>query len=112
MMKTALSSGVLALALVVIGGCANEETKVSGIVVSDDIVERLGQYSPTELTADLSGVPESELSVLVELIRAGKVMDEIFLRQVSSAPGIASTRWLLSSARRHIHRELATTRST
>jgi hypothetical protein len=83
MMKTALSSGVLALALVVIGGCANEETKVSGIVVSDDIVERLGQYSPTELTADLSGVPESELSVLVELIRAGKVMDEIFLRQVS-----------------------------
>jgi hypothetical protein len=65
-------------------GCAGEHEEVSPIVVSEDITERLGKFAPTELTADLSGVPESEIAVLVELIKAGKVMDEIFLRQVSA----------------------------
>jgi hypothetical protein len=51
--------------------------------VSEDLVERLSQFAPTELTADLSGVPEGELAVLTELIKAGKIMDEVFLRQVS-----------------------------
>ncbi len=46
------------------------------------IEERLARYAPTELTADLAGVPEGEREVLKELIAAGRLMDEIFLRQV------------------------------
>jgi hypothetical protein len=44
---------------------------------------RLARFAPTELQADLSGVPESERAVLAELIRAAQLMDEIFLRQAS-----------------------------
>jgi len=52
------------------------------LAVLDDIEARLARFAPTELAADLSGVPEGEREVLAELIRAGRLMDEIFLRQV------------------------------
>jgi hypothetical protein len=52
------------------------------LAVVDDIEARLARFAPTELAADLSGVPEGEREVLAELIRAGRLMDEIFLRQV------------------------------
>ncbi len=47
------------------------------------ITAKLARYAPTELTADLAGVPATERPVLVELIAAGRLMDEIFLRQAS-----------------------------
>ncbi len=53
------------------------------ISVAPDIEARLARFAPTELEADLSGVPAEELPVLVELIRAARLMDEIFLRQVA-----------------------------
>lgn len=53
------------------------------LTVAGDVEARLQRYAPTELSADLSGVPEGERDVLAELIRAGRLMDEIFLRQVS-----------------------------
>lgn len=43
--------------------------------------ERLAQYAPHEMTADLSGVPEGEIEVLKEIIQAARIMDDIFLRQ-------------------------------
>ena len=55
---------------------------VAGLQVVTNLAERLSQYAPTELSADLTGVPESEHAVLRELILAGKIMDEIFLEQV------------------------------
>jgi hypothetical protein len=55
---------------------------VAGVAVVGDIAERLAQYAPTDLSADLSGVPEGEIEVLKEIIQAGRIMDEIFFAQV------------------------------
>ncbi len=61
---------------------ANEEAAHQDEAAPTSIEERLARYAPTELTADLAGVPEGEREVLKELIAAGRLMDEIFLRQV------------------------------
>jgi hypothetical protein len=50
--------------------------------IRPDVAQRVAQYVQTPLTADLAGLPASERRALAELIAAGKVMDEIFLRQV------------------------------
>ncbi|MDH3743666.1 MAG: hypothetical protein OES47_01030 [Acidobacteriota bacterium] len=58
------------------------DTKETDMSSEADIARRLARFAPTELSADLSGVPEGEREVLRELIAAGRLMDEIFLRQV------------------------------
>jgi hypothetical protein len=63
---------------------ATEPASEPALAVVPDVAERLARYAPVEISADLAGVPESERPVLVELIRAGRLMDEIFLRQVST----------------------------
>ena len=60
----------------------SELERIGGLPVAADISARLAQYAPTELSADLSGVPEAEIEALKEIIRAGRIMDEIFLDQV------------------------------
>ncbi len=76
-----------AVALLTLTACAPVEMPVEetaeGPFVAEDIETRLARFAPTELSADLAGVPESEIPVLVELIQASKLMDEIFLRQVA-----------------------------
>jgi hypothetical protein len=52
------------------------------VQVAPDVAARLAEYAPTTLTADISALPEGERRALGELIAAGRVMDEIFLRQV------------------------------
>lgn len=47
-----------------------------------DISERLAQFAPVEITADISFLPENEQEALTRLIEASKYMDTIFLRQV------------------------------
>ncbi len=80
---TALVVGVLVAA-----GCGGgaEETETTGgdelLVVALDIEERLAQYSPTEITADLSHLSESEMAALAHLVAAARLMDDVFLRQV------------------------------
>jgi len=76
-----MMSAVLTMAL----ACAPTENAMDETpsAESSDIATRLARFAPTEMSADLSGVPESELPVLVELIKAGRLMDEIFLRQVA-----------------------------
>ncbi|MGH9464976.1 MAG: dipeptidyl-peptidase 3 family protein, partial [Thermoanaerobaculia bacterium] len=54
------------------------------LAVVSNVAERLARYAPVEIAADLAGVPVAERPVLVELIRAGRLMDEIFLRQVTT----------------------------
>jgi hypothetical protein len=39
------------------------------------------QYAPTEIGADLSNLPASELQALAKLVEAGWIMDGLFLRQ-------------------------------
>ena len=69
-------------------GCAapepdHEEALASAVdlVVAPDVEQRLAQFVPTELTADLDGLSEAERDVLRHLVAAGRLMDEIFLRQ-------------------------------
>jgi hypothetical protein len=69
---------------------------VAGLEVASDVSERLAKYAPTELSADLAGVPEGEIEVLKELIQAGRIMDEIFLAQAWA--GNAEMRTALTSA--------------
>jgi hypothetical protein len=68
-------------------GCApaaEEEAVKStdGPTVASDVAERLAQFVPTDLVADVSSLSEDELQVLDLLVEAARSMDEIFLRQV------------------------------
>ncbi|XP_071730456.1 nudix hydrolase 3-like isoform X1 [Rutidosis leptorrhynchoides] len=44
--------------------------------------KKLNRYAPISLTADLTGVTEEDKEVLVLLIQAAKIMDDIFYQQV------------------------------
>ncbi len=83
MLRTTLT---MVAALLAILACQPTEEPMTTETEPDagtEISAKLARYAPTELAADLGGVPESERPVLVELIEAGRLMDEIFLRQAS-----------------------------
>jgi hypothetical protein len=42
------------------------------------------RFAPVEISADLSGLPDSERAVLGKLVEAARIMDALFLRQVWS----------------------------
>lgn len=78
-------SGILMVAVLL--GCApaaeEEAAKATdGLPVASDVEERLAQFEPTDLVADVSSLSEDELQVLDLLVDAARSMDEIFLRQV------------------------------
>jgi hypothetical protein len=50
--------------------------------ITSDIDQRLAQFAPTRLTADLSALSPKDRRVLDTLVQAAQLMDEIFLRQV------------------------------
>jgi hypothetical protein len=50
--------------------------------IASDVAQRLARFAPTELTADLSTMPTSELEALRHILLASQKMDDIFLRQV------------------------------
>jgi hypothetical protein len=52
------------------------------LAVVDDLEARVAQFARTPLTADLAGLPQSEVRTLAELIAAARFLDEVFLRQV------------------------------
>jgi hypothetical protein len=56
----------------------------SSLAVAPDIETRLARLAPTELEVDISGLPESERIALDHILAAARLMDEIFLRQVSA----------------------------
>jgi hypothetical protein len=49
---------------------------------AQELEKSLARFAPTELKVDLSALPEHERAALADLIRAARVMDAIFLRQV------------------------------
>ena len=80
-----LFSGILMVAI--LGGCAPAVEKeaansTGSLEVAPDVAERLAQFEPTDLVADVSSLSEGELRVLEMLVQAARSMDEIFLRQV------------------------------
>lgn len=69
-----------ACAAVVIGVTA-QETRVPAIA---DLQRMTARYAPTDITADVSALPESDRRVLARLIEASQIIDALFLRQVWS----------------------------
>lgn len=59
-----------------------EGSEVPDMTIAPDIEDRLAQFSPTELEADLSALSSEDREVLALLIDAARLMDRIFLRQV------------------------------
>jgi len=57
-------------------------TPPSDLVVVPDIARRVAQYAPAEIAADLGALSASDRDVLVKLVAAARVMDEIYLRQM------------------------------
>ena len=83
-----MRSILLSICIVAAVGCAPSEevseTAQEGTTlgIAADVAERLEQYAPTEMTADLSSLSDEDREVLRLLISASRPMDEIFLRQV------------------------------
>jgi len=51
------------------------------MAIHENVGELLGKFAPTEISADISLLPENERKALSKLIEASKYMEEIFLRQ-------------------------------
>ncbi len=64
------------------GDDAHEATEGTELLIATDVAERLKQYAPTEMTADLTALTDEDRAVLDLLVEASHPMDEIFLRQV------------------------------
>jgi hypothetical protein len=61
--------------------CTRPPEPKATLSVVPDVAERLAQFAPTEVKADLDTLSESERQVLDKLIEAGKSMDQAFLLQ-------------------------------
>jgi hypothetical protein len=65
--------------------CAPPEAEMAGdtgdLTIVPDVAERLAQFAPTEVGADVATLSESERQVLDKLIEAAKNMDRAFLLQ-------------------------------
>jgi hypothetical protein len=85
-MKKRLLTGVVTLVMAACGGGEDAVMEDNGpsLAVAPDIETRLARLAPTELEVDLSGLAESELIALDHILAAAHLMDEIFLRQVST----------------------------
>lgn len=77
-MKTKGAVQFLILPMLIISGCNTDDLQLD---IREDVAERLAKFSPVEISADISFLPENEQKALSKLIQASKYMDEIFLRQ-------------------------------
>lgn len=53
-----------------------------GSSVDPQIEAKLRQFAPTELTADVSGLPDNERQALAKMVEAAQLFDGLFLEQV------------------------------
>jgi hypothetical protein len=49
---------------------------------ADDLETKIARFAPTDLSADISALPQNERDALTHIIRAAQVMDALFLEQV------------------------------
>jgi hypothetical protein len=49
---------------------------------SDTLAWKIARFAPTDVSADISGLPANERQSLTQMIRAAQVMDALFLEQV------------------------------
>ncbi len=59
---------------------ASQPSAASGEVAA--LERSTARFAPTDLSADISGLPPSEQTALAHLVRAAQVMDALFLQQV------------------------------
>ena len=81
---TAALAGLAALALAPAAHAAPKAApKAAGkeLRIVPDIEKRVAQFAPTPMSADLSPLTAEDRKVLDKLVEAGKLMNEIFLRQ-------------------------------
>ena len=71
--------------------------------VRDDIAERLAQFAPTPIEADLSGLTDSQRQVLDKLIEASRQMGEIFQRQACTLGGKEERQLSLAVQEEDVH---------
>ncbi|MEL6770480.1 MAG: Zn-dependent hydrolase [Bacteroidota bacterium] len=89
LLPTLLLGATLLLATVLFGGCQVERTDSGDSTPDSDalvvngmtIDERLAQYTPVRLTADLDHLTDNQREVVRLLIQAGEAMDEVFWQQ-------------------------------
>ena len=79
LMKKMLMS--LATASALAGGVAAQ----SRVHDAAQLKTMAARFAPVDLTADVSPLPANERQALAKLVQAAKIMDALFLRQVSSA---------------------------
>jgi hypothetical protein len=48
----------------------------------DELARRIARFAPTDIAADVNGLPANERQALTHMIRAAQVMDSLFLEQV------------------------------
>jgi hypothetical protein len=54
----------------------------AGSHAASDLGAKIARFAPTDITADLSGLPTNERQALTHMIKAAQVMDALFLEQV------------------------------
>jgi hypothetical protein len=93
-----------------LAACAHSQPMTPAEMASSQAAANLdsqtARFAPTELKLDLSALPAGERAALAELVRAARVMDSIFLRQVwagnqSLLVELAADRTALGRARLH-----------
>jgi hypothetical protein len=57
-------------------------TPASAAAPDDELSRKIARFAPTDIAADLSGLPPNEREALSHMIRAAQVMDALFLEQV------------------------------
>ena len=55
---------------------------ISLLVTQTDLAPQIARFAPTEISADVSGLPANERQALTHMIRAAQVMDALFMEQV------------------------------
>src|SRR5829696_1040050 len=61
---------------------AFQEKPLTGVPDAQTLQKMAARFAPTEITADLSKLPDADRRVLAKLVDASKIIDALFLRQV------------------------------
>jgi len=80
-MQTRKVLGMVVIAGLVIGGCGHRD--ISKKAPLEVVQAELAKLAPLELQCDLTQITASEKEVLKRLVQAGRLIDELFLLQVS-----------------------------